>query len=221
MRYAPTSAQCWSRLSSSTKSETALAATMDTGSPPKVESVRNRIDSAISGRAVVTPTGSPLARPFAPVMTSGTHRGLFKGVTAALALVVTVQILRAVPDIALIPTRFVELRDRHYSQQAYAFARQNPGTTYFPWHMLASLMAEGKLYHTEGGLAQWEDADFPVSEERLRSHLPLNMRYLAFIGPFGARSSERLPEFSCRVEMPELPGWTVLAREGRSCRPND
>ncbi len=56
---------------SSMKSITAFAAVVVTGFPPNVEMVAPFIESAISGRAIVTPMGDPLARPFALVMMSG------------------------------------------------------------------------------------------------------------------------------------------------------
>ena len=49
----------------------AFAAAQETGLPPKVEIVIALKDAAISGVAIVTPSGMPLATPLAIVMMSG------------------------------------------------------------------------------------------------------------------------------------------------------
>jgi hypothetical protein len=113
-------------------------------------------------------------------------------------------------------------------QAAYEYARKHPGTTYFPWHPLANLMANGHYDHTAWGVFERELAGFPVSESHLRAELPENLQRIAVIGEdrlveaIRSRSWDHfvllwLPEFRCVVSEPELPGWAVLERGPETC----
>lgn len=113
-------------------------------------------------------------------------------------------------------------------QAAFEYAAVHPGTTYFPWHPLANLMAEGRYHHTAWGVFERESAGFPVSGDHLRSELPANLQRIAIIGEdplvdaVRSRSWDHfvlrwLPEFRCLVDDPELPGWTVLVRGPETC----
>ena len=98
------------------------------------------------------------------------------------------------------------------SEQAYRFAKAHPGEAYFPEHPLASLMAEGKLYHTGHGLLNRRQAGLPVSDEQIREHLPAALRYVAAPSEnhiLGDYYMKRLSKSWDQIELPELPGWSV------------
>jgi hypothetical protein len=96
------------------------------------------------------------------------------------------------------------------NQQAYEFARRHPGEAYFPWQPLASLLAEGQLYHFEYGMMDRFIAGYEPTPEHVRAHLPPRLRWIA------ARTRvwtfRYFPEYSATVNLEELPGWIVLTR---------
>jgi hypothetical protein len=103
----------------------------------------------------------------------------------------------------------------HEEQVAFEYARRHPGEAYFPWSQLASLQAEGKLYHCEMGVFERSLTGFAPTEAHFRAHLPERMGIVAF-GPSIRDEGQMtvldyLPEFSRKVKVPELPGWTVFA----------
>jgi hypothetical protein len=99
-------------------------------------------------------------------------------------------------------------------QVAYDYDRNHPGEAYFPRYPLASLMAEGKLYHFSYGLFDRELAGFKVSDKHFRAEIPSNMQLVAFKGPKTMPYVMKyIPEFSRRIEVDELPGWIVYTRE--------
>jgi hypothetical protein len=102
---------------------------------------------------------------------------------------------------------------RNAQEVAFEYARRHPGTAYFPWNPLATLLAEGRADHFDYGLYDRELAGFPVSPERVRVGIPARMKYVCF--PPKAPSEfvrKYLPMFSRRVEIGELPGWACYER---------
>ena len=142
------------------------------------------------------------------------NRDLARPVRLTLALVIALQMLSSAPALIQLRKDVANL-EAAGSQAAFLFAREHPGEAYFPWRPMASLMAEGELYHAGYGLFDWSLADLEVSDERFRKHLPKNLRYVAF-QQFGQEADRevmrRLPEFGCRTKLEELPGWTVFER---------
>ncbi len=103
---------------------------------------------------------------------------------------------------------------------SHEYARKHPGEIYFPKHPLASLLAEGKLYHHEYGLYDRSQAGSPVSLKHFQAHIPGNARLVAFKSDDSLvhkRVQEYvlnfLPGFSKRISVDELPEWTVYAKE--------
>ena len=96
------------------------------------------------------------------------------------------------------------------------FAKKHPGEVYFPWHPLAGLMAEGRLYHFSYGLSDRELAGYPVSQEHFQRYIPAQTQYVA-LPEHAKRDAEYvfryLPDFSRKVTADDLPGWTLYARE--------
>jgi hypothetical protein len=84
---------------------------------------------------------------------------------------------------------------------------------YFPSHPLASLLAEGCLYHSEWGVKQSERMGFPVSESHFRRHLPRDLRYVAVYGESAEFTLDRLGGSWQVRSVEELPRWTVYTRE--------
>lgn len=96
-------------------------------------------------------------------------------------------------------------------QQAYEFARRHPGEAYFPWAPLASLLAEGRLYHFEYGMIDRYLGGYEPRPEHLRAHLPPRLRWLAAhtrVWTF----NHFFQDYTEAVTLPELPGWVVLTR---------
>jgi hypothetical protein len=99
-------------------------------------------------------------------------------------------------------------------QEAYQFALTHPGEAYFPWNPISTLMADGKLYHFEFGVIDREMAGYKPTSAEIRKNTPPTIRYVIY--PKNPQSQEMLryfPDFSRRVEIPELPDWLVYVRE--------
>lgn len=98
----------------------------------------------------------------------------------------------------------------NHQQRAYDFAVRHPGEAYFPGQPLASLLAEGRLYHFEYAVADRYFAGYEPSPAHLRANLPPRLRWIA--GPAPLWTFHYFPEFSEETTLPELPGWSVRTR---------
>ncbi len=96
--------------------------------------------------------------------------------------------------------------------RALALARSRPGTVYFPAHPLATLMAEGRAYHTTIGIEYVELAGFELDDAYVRAHLPARIELVATRGEPWDPLRRRLPEFTRRMRIEELPGWILWSR---------
>ncbi len=97
--------------------------------------------------------------------------------------------------------------------RAASFASLHPGEAYFPWHPLAHLEGEGKLYHFDYAVRDRELAGFAMSDEHIRAHLPGDLRWILVDGHAGPPSIlQRLPAFSVETTLEEMPGWRVFVR---------
>lgn len=102
-------------------------------------------------------------------------------------------------------------------EKAYAFARAHPGAVYFPRNPLATLLADGRLDHSDWGLVDWEMGEEPPSRAHLYAALPPHMRWIAYRDTGHPNLMIRdpialFPEFDRVVKLPELPGWLVFER---------
>jgi hypothetical protein len=150
-----------------------------------------------------------------------------RGLEVSLLLLLAAMALRTGATFVL-SAREVAARWPPPIQAAYEYARANPGTTYFPWHPLATLLAEDRIDHTAWGVMERETAGFPVSVTHFREGLPPRLERIAVIDQLPLMNAieardwddyllRRLPEFQCRVETPGLPGWVVLERGPQGC----
>jgi hypothetical protein len=96
------------------------------------------------------------------------------------------------------------------AQAAYEVSLRHPGEVYFPWQPLASLLAEGRVYHFDYALIDRILGGFPPTPAHLRADVPPHLRWIAARGR--VYTFNLFPEFSEQVVLPELPGWTVRAR---------
>lgn len=110
----------------------------------------------------------------------------------------------------------VNLKDmwKNPSQIAYEYAEKHPGEVYFPWHPLASLLAEDKLYHLELGVGDRGTAGFETSESHYYSHIPQRLKQIAYHQQWqwqnpSRAAKEYLPAFTRKVNIDALPGWFV------------
>jgi len=107
-----------------------------------------------------------------PSRTVRKHAGRLLVLLAAWALVCQ-------PTAFLPPPELFAL-EANPQQEAYRFARSHPGEVYAPWYPLASLMAEGRLYHAAPGVRDRIQGGYTPTDTHFRAHLPPNMRYLIF-----------------------------------------
>jgi hypothetical protein len=96
------------------------------------------------------------------------------------------------------------------AQRAYDFALRHPGEAYFPWQPLASLLAEGRLYHFDYAMIDRVLGGYPPTPAHVRAYVPPRMRWIAAAGRVYTLSY--FPEYSEEVTLPELPGWVVRTR---------
>jgi len=98
---------------------------------------------------------------------------------------------------------------------AYEYAKRHPGEAYFPDNPLASLLAEGKLYHSGCGLTDREMTGFKISLEHFMKYVPSNIKIVArpHGSPFIYEMMDYPPGFSKRINLEELPGWIVYTRK--------
>jgi hypothetical protein len=97
------------------------------------------------------------------------------------------------------------------SQTAHTYNLRYPGRAYFPCNPMASLLADGKLYHLDIALYDREIAGYPLTPNQLQSGLPRSLILVAL--PPGeqiqSQAFQGLVAGFVRITDPELPGWTV------------
>ncbi|WYL99389.1 MAG: hypothetical protein HEQ19_07465 [Gloeotrichia echinulata CP02] len=104
-------------------------------------------------------------------------------------------------------------------QVVYEYSRKNPGKVYFPWHPLSVLMAENKLYHIDSGPFDRYLAGYPISKDDFMAYIPEKFTMIAIptwadtVGEFGKFYLHYLPDFTRKIEVPELSGLIVYAKE--------
>ena len=97
---------------------------------------------------------------------------------------------------------------------AFRYDLKHKGEIYFPWQVLSTLMAEGRMYHIEGGLIF--ERMFKMRERsnaNLKEFLPNKMFKMAVLLPFWPSylvDQEGLVETS---GSPELPGWAIYQKQ--------
>ncbi|CAD5951872.1 hypothetical protein PCC9214_02606 [Planktothrix tepida] len=107
-------------------------------------------------------------------------------------------------------------------QVVYEYSKKNPGQVYFPWHPFSVLMAEHQLYHIDSGPFDRYLAGVPISKEEFMAYLPENFTQIAIPawadlrGEFGKFYLHYLPDFTRRIEVPELSGFVVYTTEQNS-----
>ena len=96
-------------------------------------------------------------------------------------------------------------------QIAFDYARRHPGEIYFPRMTLVHLLAEGEVYHQVIGVLDRAYAEFPLTEDHLRAHLPPEMKGIAFFENVFMSEIEYYDPlgFSRQIRDPELPGFVV------------
>lgn len=134
------------------------------------------------------------------------------GFTSLCKVVLTVVALWSLHPLALAAIRqsYRELRSNP-TQLAYNYIRLHGDAAYFPYNPLASLLAEGKIYHLDEQLYDRAVAGYPVTPAQLRSGLPAHFTMLAIPPTEELQSSQlrdQLRSFS-KVDDPAFAGWTI------------
>ena len=149
-------------------------------------------------------------RPFA----SRTHNWIWQGVVLLTLLPIAWGSLRMVRGALDLPTRLRQL-STNPQQVAYEFAKAHPRQGFFPWNPLSTLMADGKLYHHDYAVLDWDYAHRPPSRARLEPDMPAAMQWIIIQPTEREKFFYRaFPEFSQAVKLPGLPRWPAFAREG-------
>lgn len=128
----------------------------------------------------------------------------------ALTLVIVLAVMQ-LPSVYHVASALRALPDAA-NQKAYEFALKHPGELYFPWHPLASLMTEGKLYHFDYGLIDLKVSGYPMSDDHFRANIGSSIKGVAFYQPQSKDTLKFLPEFTREAAIDELPGWVVYLR---------
>lgn len=98
-------------------------------------------------------------------------------------------------------------------EEAFLFEKNHPGDAYFPWNLLSQLLASGSLYNFDYALYDRDESDGPVTQSHFNQYVPAHMKYVAYSPQAQDQFAMKyLPEFNRKVELPELPGWTVYAK---------
>jgi hypothetical protein len=116
---------------------------------------------------------------------------------AATMLALAVRRVASYPSLSMLPPRCL-------STEAFAFAQQHPGETYFPWDPLATVMADGKLYHFEYGVRDRLYAGVTPTPGQIAAHLPPRLRFVIY--PRADTPHVMLDRY--------LPGFTLAADTG-------
>ncbi len=97
---------------------------------------------------------------------------------------------------------------------AYDFIVSQPHTAYFPWHPLAHLMVEDRLYHFDYGLYDRYLAGHSVDPSHLLAGIPQNATLLCFPPQNDTPEHDRVLRemFPRRVDIESLPGWECYER---------
>jgi hypothetical protein len=76
-------------------------------------------------------------------------------------------------------------------------------------------MARAKAFHFEYALYDRKLAGYPPTHDLFRAHIPEHLRYVAYHrgDRGGSIVPDYLPAFTHEVELDELLGWRVYARE--------
>ncbi len=143
---------------------------------------------------------------------------LWKRAQAWVAMVLlVVGLVTTVPAITALDRMLAVARGGNPVEEAYRYARAHPGEVYFPWLPLASLMAEGRLYHFDLGVLDYHRAGLPPSADRYRAYLPETMQYVAMPKYGGIRRHEfsTPPERLAYLRYPQVTGELVpVEQEG-------
>jgi hypothetical protein len=104
----------------------------------------------------------------------------------------------------------------NHNEQAYDYARAHPFQTYFPQQPLATLLAEGKLYHFDDAILHMRFAGMTMRPAQLEAGLPSDLQRIAFPDrPVETILQPLMPDFdfehAAQTE-PQLPGWFIVKR---------
>lgn len=136
-------------------------------------------------------------------------------IAGVVLLAATSAVVLAVRQVAGYPAQ-TALPPRCLSQEAWSYARAHPGSAYFPWDPLATLLAEGRMYHFEYGVLDRIYAGRAPTTDRLRADLPTNPE--AVIYPRANYSREMLKHLPGFTREQTTADWVIL-RRGSSAQP--
>lgn len=98
-------------------------------------------------------------------------------------------------------------------EQAVRFTRAHPEQAYFPWHPLSTAWVDGRLYHFDWAAQDRNRAGYYLSWKHASAHVPRRLRYIVVPPDRDVYMLEFFPEFTRRLEIAGMSGWTVYSRE--------
>jgi hypothetical protein len=103
------------------------------------------------------------------------------------------------------------LPKRCLSQEAWTFAREHPEATYFPWDPLATLMADGRMYHFEYGVQDRIFAGIEPTHAQIAKYFPAKMDGVVYprVDSHQLVLNKYLPEFTQRTTTAD---WMIYRR---------
>ncbi|MBC8105159.1 MAG: hypothetical protein H7Z14_01100, partial [Anaerolineae bacterium] len=150
-----------------------------------------------------------------PRIESPALRQLARSLACALIIIRALQILMVEGNVKSMWTRVRHI-DQNQQEAIYGYALTNPGTIYFPWNTLPTLLAEKKLYHFEWGLVDRLASPYQPTVQQIQAHLPSQPRAIAF-GPMvqSSYSLQIFPYATARLPAhDDLPGFTLVGEPG-------
>ncbi|MGE0703189.1 MAG: hypothetical protein AB7F99_03300 [Vicinamibacterales bacterium] len=127
--------------------------------------------------------------------------------TLGAAVVACLLAIRLAPELSQLGPL---MRQPPLPSVAYEAAAQKPGTTYFPYNVVVTLVTDGRAYHLDPGLQFREIEGRDVDEEYVRAFVPAVMNRVAASRQVMPHALKYLPRYRRQVDDAALPGWTVM-----------
>jgi hypothetical protein len=132
-----------------------------------------------------------------------------------LAMLFAVLLLLSLAPRIAAPFSVRQLFRQDSSQLAYDYCRRRPGEIYFPFNAVSQFLAEGRMYHSDWGVAHLVTAGFPPKREEILRFAPPSASYVAY-PPDAWGANWLLPYLAPgrqKVTVEDLPGFDVYRVE--------
>jgi hypothetical protein len=141
------------------------------------------------------------------------YQGLAGSVTTGKKIFSVILALTAILQLPLLYSEVWPLKSipKWAEDTAFHFAQQHRQEVYFPFHPLATLMSDGRVYHSGALVSEYQAIGLEITPEHFRAELPPHLRWVALENSAGNNLFHTyLSEFTEPVHFAELPGWDVF-----------